>query len=371
MVENPAPESPGPHSRFLVWWTNHSHRYVIPIVGAASVTLGISLAVDSNVPWRTYTPPLLVLVGAGTLASGIVALAIRRWHAARAAAQAAAKWASAPPFFYNVEDEERAMRSRTPVPARRAASADFSINIPSQPGEYLWRSWASASTHLLVDLVGPVGETAYMPAGMDEPALHEEGEPIFLNTPSGPSRGGGPMSSSIGNSSAFSGVAPVPARAMAADSGISTDLLDGTDTASYRNSLHLPGPRVMSPVHHEALNPTPPHLRPRPSPAPAVAPGRPFTTSPIPRGIRCATCHTAVTDPPKWRRCLDCQRHLCAECVVDALLTYQRGWCTQCAVARNPEFVSSSALPRQRRKTDDTYAPSADETELPVTGLAS
>ena len=160
MPENPALDSPSPSSRLLVWWANHSHRYVVPIVGAVSVSLGVSLAIDSSIPWRTYTPPLLVLVGAGTLASGLAALAIRRSHAARAAAAAVAA-VSAPmgslttcsdylpePFAPGQGPESRCPRSSAgPHPrTRRSRSPRTPASTSGAPGRLRARiSWSTWS----------------------------------------------------------------------------------------------------------------------------------------------------------------------------------------------------------------------------------
>ncbi|MGA8663832.1 MAG: hypothetical protein WB809_02010 [Thermoplasmata archaeon] len=378
MPENPALDSPSPSSRLLVWWANHSHRYVVPIVGAVSVSLGVSLAIDSSIPWRTYTPPLLVLVGAGTLASGLAALAIRRSHAARAAAAAVAA-VSAPMGSlttcsdYLPEPFAPGAGARVPMPAlvRGAASPDSTITIPSDPGEYLWRSWSTPSTHLLVDLVGPVPETAYRSWGNDEPVLYEEGEPIFVGAPSGltPSGGNGPLPLREGAS--ISSEYMSTTRLLGTDPDGAVQFPGWTDTVSSGGPPSYSASRIANPVHHEALNPTPPHLRPRPSPARNTLPGHHPHPASIQRGVRCATCHTSVTDPPKWRRCLDCQRHLCADCVVSALLTYQRGWCATCAAARNPELASDRPSRHPSSDAQDVYAPMPGESDLPATGLAS
>lgn len=378
MLDYPTPAPPAISSRLLVWWANHSHRYVVPIVGAVSVSLGLSLAIDPNIPWRTYTPPLLVLVGAGTLASGLAALAIRRSHAARAAAITSTPSAATrtsivvtAPYLPEPFACEAGARIPMPAPGRAVASPDSSITIPTDPGEYLWRSWATPSTHLLVDLVGPVPETAYTAWSADEPTLYEEGEPIFLGSPAGSSPAEGNASSSLGERSAF----PSETRATTSLRGTAAEgnggNSDWTESLSYGSARPFSGSPISNPVHHEAINPTPPHLRPRPSPNRTPPPGHHPHSQSIERGVRCATCRASVADPPKWRRCPDCQRHLCADCVVSALLTYQRGWCSPCAEARNPEFVSHRPSPRLRQIPRDTYVPSAGETEFPVAGLVS
>src|SRR5271170_3693439 len=352
MLEDSAGTRRAVSSRLLVWWANHSHRYVIPIVGAVSISLGLTLAVAPHLPWRTYTPPLLVIVGAGTLASGIATLAIRTSHATRgpSVSRAGPSPVSPPPLPNatlpsSAHRPHGGERNPAPGPAYRGAASDRSLTIPADPGEYLWQSWAAPSNHLPVELVGPVRESAYLPSVGGAPALYEEGEPVFVGcegrdvqremTPFPP-----------GESSLLAGEPLATTEIVAPGTSAAGSLPGWTNSASSGGAPSLSESVMTNPVRHEAVNPTPPHLRPRTSSTRPSAPSHRPPPRPMVRGVRCATCHAAVSDPPNWRRCLDCQRHLCAECVVGALLTYQRGWCSRCAEHRNPEPASIGPLPR-------------------------
>ena len=368
-----------PPSRLLLWWANHSHRYVIPVVGVVSTSLGISLALDPSIPWRTYAPPLLTVLGASALASGVAALALRRRHARQYRE-------ASPPLPRSVATAGPMPSDRTSgdlpevsdgrwrdVPrVHRSGGHGTTLTIPNDPGNYLWQSWATPSGFLPAELVGPVPETAYMPSPADAPDLYEAGEPIFLGpaagvTPIGPTTSTSFGKARVGAPGQFSTTEVSDASAE------ETDGLPGwTNSASSRGLPSYVATARSNPVHHEALNPTPPHLRPRTAPSRAVAPGHRPAPRAIERGVRCATCHETEADPKEWRRCSDCQRHLCADCIVSALLSYQRGWCSDCAHTRNPDLAAVPASPRSHRRRATNGASTAEfPTSAGSTGVAS
>jgi hypothetical protein len=306
------PTSPTGAARVLAWWANHSHRVVLPVAGVVTVELGVALGLGVHSPWQTYAPELLVGVGAGALASGVGALLVRHYHRARAARRAGA----APELVYPgpspvIDDDLSPSRAnarwlRSVESGVRSAEVESTRALPTDPEEFLWESGAGPKGHLPAELVGPVLETAFPPDVPGAPTLREEGEPARL----GEVTGGG-------SSTAL----PPTAALSRGPSAHATVAAWASSPSSDSAGPAMPSPPVGS-VHHEAVNPIPPHLRR------AAGAG----SGPAPR-VRCANCRSPVADAASWRLCPDCRRPLCPECVVSAFVEFQRGWCSRCAPA--------------------------------------
>jgi hypothetical protein len=319
------PSPPTGAARVLTWWANHSHRVVLPLAGVVTVGLGLALGLGGHSPWRTYAPDLLVGVGAGALASGVGALLVRHYLRSRARLRGRGASDLVYPGPSPVIDDElspsraNARWLRFIQAGAHGDGAGSTRTIPTDPGEFLWGSWAGPKGHLPVELVSPVPETAFSPHGPGAPTLHEEGEPVrrlepvpFEEVPRGAVQG-----------SVTGAGSPLMLRPTAALAG-------GRDARATVAAWETPtdsdpaGPATVSSVvgsvHHEAVNPIPPHLRR----------GKGAGLGPAP-GVRCANCRSPVADAASWRLCPDCRRPLCPECVVSAFVQFQHGWCSRCA----------------------------------------
>jgi hypothetical protein len=341
MMEKSRISSPSSSPRHREKPTNRSRRYLVPIAGAVSVTLGLSFAIAARFPGDVYLPLVLVSLGVGVLSSALGSIGPREPLATAAAtsserfiadtlvicpscsARSFEPVATLPPAA-----STGAWRVPDPVPGALATGPAHAV--ASTPGDFLWGSWASETGRLPVELVGPVAETAYVAPRPGAPTLYEEGEPVMFepvasSTPATETR----ASSSV---SAVSASAPVMPRPEIEDSE-STLVMGLSDWRSVGSSvLEYTSADV---VLWEAMNPTPPHLRAPSTPRAAPTPvSRSARSQAIPSG-QCADCAELVPDPANWRRCLECGHLLCSVCMVDALVSRERPWCSRCAEARH------------------------------------
>jgi hypothetical protein len=413
-------------SKSVARWLDRSRHYVLPTAGAIAFALGVSLAIDTRVPWGVYTPRVLVILGFGALATGLVRLAIRSDlpSGATGRSEQAPKGTDIVGPSCNARALEAAPPPHHPLrrvtrPSWWSVSSKDSFSIPADPGHFLWGSWVPPTRKLPGELIGPVPETAYVPHRPGTPSLYEEGElflPGFAPSPSAPERAsslavdwsdlppfparsgaqmrqpeamtpppkkdpGGPVFSGGSSPAAPFGNVPERVSSIAGDSPgrpPAPDLTYREDrepnaeaTPSKKSATASVPPSEGSSSHrtstwdrvrHEVLNPTPPHLRHHPKHARSPGPEGLLRSQELPPGVRCANCREPVRDPKSWRRCTDCLRHLCEDCIVEALLLYERGWCSRCAQRRYQEAPLAELAPRGH--------PTVEESSAPVTSLA-
>ncbi len=152
--------------------THASHRYLLPVVGAAAGALGALAIFGRSELARPYVPWALVGLGAAAVASSA---AFHHWqltHRARIAA--------APPTLADHDPFP------SPFPGRLSALAEARTTHGAMPhsgigraavsaaaGDRVWKQWqAPPSAPLGAALAGPVPETAYVPPrGGAEPAF--------------------------------------------------------------------------------------------------------------------------------------------------------------------------------------------------------
>ncbi|MCI4339541.1 MAG: hypothetical protein L3J68_04330 [Thermoplasmata archaeon] len=315
-----------------------SRRYLLPIAGAISITLGLALTVVAKFPGDVYLSLLLVGLGVGGLASALAASDARETLPVVASAPSERFIAdtlvicpscSARSFGPVSTPAPSSATWRVPDLPRDTVVAGPSHAIASTAGDFLWETWASETGRLPVGLIGPVAETAYVAPRPGAPALHEEGEPELAEW----------LASSIpapetrDSTSLLSAARGAVASGPQVEDAESTLVMGMSDWKSVGSAvLEYTSADV---VLWEAMNPTPPHLRapsrPRASPSPISRPPR---SQAIPSG-QCADCAELVPDPANWRRCLECGHLLCSVCMVDALVSRERPWCSRCAEARH------------------------------------
>jgi hypothetical protein len=345
--------SSGPYGssrRTVALFSERTHRVVWSGVGVWCVLLGLSLTFGVRTPWEAYLPLVLVISGLMLAVTGLVrpepldrpsvaaagasdryiadALVICPSCSARAIDTASVD--QPPSGAWRVPDPAHA----TPVPPPSALTA-------TTPGDFLWTSWLPPAGKLPVELIGPVAETAYVPPKPGAPVLYEEGEPIDIADLI-PILGPEPEPTPP--------LASVPDLAPAATVSPSADYNDydlPTGMPGWKEMGFSVGGSLLDPMLEEALNPTPPHLRP-PAPLltlpPPEPPLRPWEVDA--RSLQCADCRDPVPDPANWRRCLDCHRALCADCMVSALVVRERAWCSHCAERRGLDSRSGPASAR-------------------------
>jgi hypothetical protein len=316
--------------------TPSTQRILSPIAGGISVALGVTLLIVAKFPGAVYLPLLLVSLGVGLMTSVLARTPARETVSVdppvpseRFIADALVICPSCSARSFQVNPPPAPAPSaawRVPEVRSETLAPPTAHGGSTDPAEFLWESWRSVSGRLPVELVGPVPETAYVRPRPGAPALHEEGEPILLEM----STGGGPPGVSLGAtvvSVSVGALPPTPAPEMEdpeTDGAIGMLSWKGIATSTLAFGS-------MDPVLQEALNPTPPHLRARPEPTPQAPPSRGRAV--LPAG-QCADCSEPVPDPANWRRCLDCEHVLCADCMVDALISRERPWCAYCAETR-------------------------------------
>ncbi|HTT25807.1 MAG TPA: hypothetical protein VMH90_02435 [Thermoplasmata archaeon] len=351
------------------WWAHHAHRYLLPILGGTALTAGASAALLG--PVHPAVPPagMLMILGASAVSASMLSTALRLrlesdWARAAPRPPPPAASPKCPACAEPAESHHAAHDLLRQIEIwnhlrRRGASAAFASTTGATPSDFIWSSWAPAATALPVALVGPVPETAYIPpAPGTVDRFPEHGVPMELpaawagpplgphrvpadppavgpGAPEGPqlpepSRPGPtlPLDGRLGRSAAYAGpfVSPPPG---APGPG-----------AGAPDAALLELPEELDWIQREALTALPPHLRPPPA-ARSASPARTAPPAPpppradaSPTTLYCATCAERIPNPAVWRRCPDCFRPICPECIVTALLEQDRGWCEQCAAAR-------------------------------------
>jgi hypothetical protein len=361
MIERSRKAVPDTYHHRRVAWSESSYALVLPIMGAVAIIIGLSLALGWKVPWSAYTPSMLVVVGVASLASGVALASSRPVSAAQVVVPSqrsvTESWVICPSC--SARSLEKAVpphhhsAPNPPSPAALAAEPSIAEPRPAPPGEALWASWVPAVGKLPADLVGPVPETAYVPHRPGMPSLYEEGEPIVLgNAPeAGAAARATPDPLDLVDRSSpetlvareFPEPGAVPPTRGQDRSGamLTSELMDTPE--SILGELIL----------WEALNPTPPHLRTRTTPADATGSEGPARPHALVRAARCASCADPVHDPADWRRCPECLSLMCAECKTSALATNARGCCAHCAELQNLDSLVVELSTRNVRTATD------------------
>jgi len=333
-------------------WASLSHRLAMPAAGGAAVGIGAALAAGVRSPIGAWGP--FACVAAGTAALG-TAVALHFFRERRdpeapaipapAAGDDEVPEPASPP---NLQGDRRPRTALTPAGARVSAypvQGHPVLSLSTSPGDMVWSHWIRTEPdHLLVPLVGPVPETAFIAPKPGEPAPFAEKEPSLT------------IDSQhhlvpLPSSESLPGPGPYPVELL--DRWFPPDPSASTSSGALGpmgpdvSSIAPPGPHDVfgfppspgSPhfdVHYEAITPVPPHLR---GTREGPRPGKPRPTSPrgpAPRAgfgsSECATCERELPDLRSWGPCPDCLRPVCSHCLLDALWNHGRGVCGDCAL---------------------------------------
>ena len=296
--------------------------YALLALGITSVFTGAFLVVGLAGVLAVFAPWILLAGGTGMLAGAVVAhrVPVRSIRSARGvgtprptAPRPGVRSAPVPsPGGYRPAlDDRPAARAeavRPPPPPSATPASRAAAPPPAGPGDRLWEAWIPAEGELPVELVGPIPSTAWVPPseGAVDPFAEKAPSTFVLEGPA----------SALWRAPPIEDV-PGPD----ADSLVST--------VGWAAAEFPPGS-----IAQEALTATPPHLR---APRVAAAPSREAPKSGAavnpPEPGPCASCEKVPVVPAWSRPCPECNRPLCASCVIDALLDHGKGYCTACAPA--------------------------------------
>lgn len=349
----------GSSAGVLARWVHRSHPYILPVLGASSLALGISGVLDASAPWRDYAPLVLVTLGVAGLAAGLARLAIPGAPSASDGIETETRlresWVVCPSCSARTLEGEPS----SPTGPWRSSGASGPSTGPSSsaatgradPGDALWASWAVEAGHLPVERIGPVPETAYAPHREGAPSLYEEGELIVLT----------PASSNLPADG-------ISSTALEGRDGVSHESLTSTSIPksettrasipSYWNAFSPPGrgpPALGSTVDDlvrwEALNPIPPHLRTDAKRGRDVA-NEPPSGPREPEAIAaCANDHVSARIPMSERPCPECLRPLCASCADDPLGEHTERRCARCEDLHELDAIRDGIARRTSRPT--------------------
>ncbi len=319
--------------------------------------LAVSLFLLWNGSWTGSGPASLglLIVGVALMAGAVVVPSVT---SVGAAPRAPALSASGPrrksavdwtPTSGLAEDERLGyaegseLQTPSELPEHWSTSWMAAASSP-EVADVLWQSWSTTPGELPVGLVAPVPETAYVAPKPDAPLLHEEGEPVALETlvANEPAYWASRRSGDIQR---LPPAAPEPA-GLAPPVAIQTASV--TPVEGPVPSAPAPGSAGTTAVAEEACQPMPPHLR-AVSPSSDTVHSHPSSRHPATPSVRCASCRKWIHDPKFWSRCGDCHSHLCSHCVVDSLLAYEWAWCTHCAGLRHMNTLVHEVGPAQPR----------------------
>lgn len=319
--------------------------------------LAVSLFLLWNGSW-TWSGPAslgLLIVGVALMAGAVVVPSVKPASGvpvapALSAAGSRGKSGVAWTPTSSLAEDERAgyaegseLETPSELPEHWSTSWMAAASSP-EVADVLWQSWSTTPGELPVGLVAPVPETAYVAPKPDAPLLHEEGEPVALETlvANEPAYWASRRSGDIQR---LPSAAPEPA---AAAPPVITPTVTVTPGEAPVTSAPAPGPAGATGVAAEACQPMPPHLRAVSLSTDTVhahQSSRPPTTP----SVRCASCRKWIHDPKFWSRCGDCHSHLCTHCVVESLLAYEWAWCTHCAGLRHMNTLVHEVGPAQPR----------------------
>jgi len=353
-----------------VRWADRSHWFVLPLTGAVSFGVGLSLVFGLNFPGGAYAPLLLLVLGLGALASALAGLATRNVSRSERATTpppvVQESWVICPSCSARSSPSAPAA---TPPPVRDAPPLSWLLPAhstdsgPVTSGDALWSSWLPSAGKMPVELVGPVPETAYVPHREGTPRLYEEGEPIILGLPASV------IAAPAGAGLEFqSGAYAAPTSVIGAGDGRTdpvaeleqleeieefeeeADAIDALTEAPLDAGagFSITDLTIGDIVLREALNPTPPHLRGGTQPAAPLAPERRTSVGTLYGGVRCVDCRSTIGDAADPHRCFLCRRRLCDDCMSNALRTTEGGFCSYCAALQG--FVALSRATRTDRR---------------------
>ncbi|HZY69712.1 MAG TPA: hypothetical protein VFF67_01880 [Thermoplasmata archaeon] len=296
-------------------WTHLFHRYFLPVVGVASVVLGVGWFLGVPGAFNVYAPWVLLVGGVGMLTCVLSILGSSRPPGLAHHPTPRPHLAEAPYARTRLSDSylvpspdpiaphpsrSRAVASSPPLAAMAAPEADFVAAM--------WDGWGDNVGSLPVELVGPVAQTAYVPPKDGEfapfPELDPE-PPMFLE---------GPLPYSD----------PFPSEA---------DIPMPLTPPIAEEARPIPRPIPLTAVELEALMPLPPHLRSVAEPLASDPFDKELPPVPDVSIVFCATCAVAIEPGTRRSNCGRCGELVCGQCEFDALMTHGQEWCADCAPA--------------------------------------
>jgi hypothetical protein len=324
----------------LLRWADRSHWFVLPLTGAVSFGVGLSLVFGLQLPFGGYAPLVLVVLGFGAIASAVAGLAARRARPAAApetpARVISESWVICPSC--SARSSASASHRTEAPPVRDAPPISWLLPAhshesgPPGAGDFLWASWIPDVGKMPVELVGPVPETAYVPHREGTPKLYEEGEPVVLDLPTA-----GGIAGAVGTGVTLEAAAEAPTvlPAVASLETIAAEVEETIPrppaTIDAGDGITVSDLTIGDIVLWEALNPTPPHLREGTAPARSNAADRAGGVGSAYTGVRCVDCRGPVHEADAQYRCFLCRRRMCGECMEHALETAGGGCCSYCS----------------------------------------
>jgi len=332
--EPPAPE----------WETvaHHTHLYVLPAAGAASLVLGgLSISgIGGELP--RILPLALIVAGASSLVGSLAS-----YMCVPRAEKTESSSARTP---VPTSPGESSPAPQTPV-ARKPARSRPELRPLSGVGraslaelarieDELWKRWASPQrVSLGAALVEPVPETAYSPsrAGALAPYSDRDRDIVVLSGSLGAAR--------AAPSTPPSRAAPAPpsreSPTTGGFAGFASPLVSGRSGELFdMDSLDHP-------AYLESINPILPRLSARDS---ERGKGRredcPANSRATPRSGICSECSRRLLDFRAWVQCRVCRKPLCRECLEDSFTTEDAGSCSDCRTSRKWSASGRQSHPR-------------------------
>jgi hypothetical protein len=325
--------------RDLARWADRSHWFVLPLSGAVSFGVGLSLVFGLRLPFAGYAPLLLIVLGFGAIASALAGVATRSARDPPPVEQPARviseSWVICPSCSARSSaavPHVEAPPVRDAPPISWLLPAHSKESGPSGAGDALWSSWIPDAGKMPVELIGPVPETAYVPHKEGAPRLYEEGEPIVLDLPPA---GGivGAVGTGVTLESAVAARLEAPGLTALGEivAEVEESIPASANAIDAGDGIQVTDLTIGDVVLWEALNPTPPHLRPDTTRSPATRFERRGSVGPVYGGVRCVDCRGEVRESGGPLRCFLCRRRLCGDCMEKALRTTDGGCCTYCS----------------------------------------
>jgi hypothetical protein len=323
-------------ARRLFAWVVRARGYVVLLAGLVVVAFGSWFYVV-RFPGPAIAPVLLLVLGAALLTSAVGYLAGER-TVAPPRADAPERYiadtlvicpsCSARQFAGEAGDDRSSASWRVPHPPIPEPFAGTGGTIDVDPGESLWGIWGPDPGRLAIDRIGAVPATVPVRGPSNSLSPRQGGEPATL-APDDPD----PAPRSWTSGAVLDPPRPIDVIPSSAELGNLGSRAPSARTGGSGTDLAAVETPVADPVLREALNPTPPHRRTG-SKRPEAMPRAGVPRSASGSAYQCAECQAPVLEALAWRRCTDCREPLCADCLVDALLTRERAWCSRCTDRR-------------------------------------
>ena len=338
---------------------HHSHLYVLPVAGGASLVLGTLATVGMSGEIPRILPFALIIVGASALVGSLAShLCIPRTKEV----EHVEPTPPATPEVAGASTTVRAAPARGPDsswPQSRPHSGIGRATLAelSHVEDELWRRWATPrSAPLGAPLTGPVPETAYSPArpGAHGPFESRDRDVVVLSEV-GRSRAGvgRPQTNELAPPArAVASRAVTPRRGFAAPradialsargsaatnetlgarafAGASIPLLSG------RSGGFLDMDVLDHPTYLASIDPSPPRPAPAAGSERESVPGRPGPKSrpAAHRGI-CSDCSRRLLDFRAWVECRVCRKPMCRDCLQQSFSSGEDGSCSACRASR-------------------------------------